>query len=354
MSITIDKTKKCQTYLLYKHYNSLIEKIFIGKNIINMKKKELKNYHLRLKILYIYSKKCVELREAYKMFLDPGECDSQHQLAIDIVKKYNKDVEEYIKKIEERMKENDIKLGNYSNKNIYKILDNTVSDSESDSIEELHSEKEEEYKELRKTKNEKEDFSDYDEDDEYLNYILEKKEREKKRLFNTIERVLTEFKLKYNDQVLFFLVQEISFHVFKISPKWLTSKQQYELVKYIENMSKYDLVSKLVSVRKEIGSHIYYDTDNVININIKMGGEGGIGEIRVIADKNQLVSELLKRLVKRLKLDDDPEVICRKLLGEKPVFSTQQYSVSKKSKIDPKKKVYEVLEDEQKLYLHLI
>jgi hypothetical protein len=355
MSVVIDKTKKCQTYLLYKHYNSLIEKVFVGENITNMKKKELNKYYLRLKIMYIYSKKCVELREEYKTFLDETECDSTHELAINIVKKYNRDIEEYIKKIDELMKKNDIKLEKYPNKNIYKILDNREENSDEESNLEKDSNFEEEYKETKKET--KSDFCDYDEDDEYLNYILERKEREKKRLFNAIESILIKFKLNYNDEVLFFLVQEISFELFKISPRWITSQQQYDLVKYIETMSKYDLVSNVVRVRKQLDSNVDCNMDEMdkfVNINITMGGEGGIGEIRVIAEQNQTISEVINRVVHNLKIDDSVEMLCRKLLGEKYMFSTQQYSVSKKSKIDPTKKVFEVLNDEQRIYLHLL
>jgi hypothetical protein len=317
-----------------------------------MKKKELKKYYLQLKILYIYSKKCVELREEYKKFLDQSECDSTHELAINIVKKYNRDIEEYIKKLDELMKENDIKLEKYSNKNIYKILDNTEENSDEESNLEENSNFEEETK-----KEIKSDFWDYDEDDEYLNYILERKEREKRKVFNAIESILIKFKLKYNDQVLFFLVQEISFELFKISPRWITSQQQYDLAKYIETMSKYDLVSNVVRVRKQLDTNVDCNMDEMdkfININVTMGGEGGIGEIRVIAEQNQTVSEVINRIVHNLKIDDSVEVICRKLLGEKYMFSTQQYSVSKKSKIDSTKKVYEVLNDEQRIYLHLL
>lgn len=361
------KTKKCKIYILYKYYNSFITKKFIGKNLSVMSSKQLQIYHIQLKILYNYSLKCYKLREEYKQFLDPNSHDYSHQLAIDIVKKYNNDVLDYINKIE-LMSKHHLK---YKVNNIYKILDSITNNIDNDNNDN-DNDNDNDNNNTVVNHNDNDNYNDNNDvdkdkiksklvqntdDDQFLDDLINQKELEKINVFNQLEYVLIHFNLNYNEYELFFIILELSYDLFKTSFKMLSIHQQSTLVKHILAISKYKLVSLLVRIKSQIDTdditRINNNEEDFININIVMGGTGGSGHFRVIVNKNIIISQLINIVVSKYNLETDPEVLLRKLCGQKYTLSTHQFYVCKKYKINSSKTIFDVTNDEGTVYLHL-
>lgn len=340
---------KSNIYILYKYYNSLITKKFKGKDIHNLNHKQLQKYYVKLTLLYTYSKRCYTLREQYRDSLDTNLRDANHELTIDIIKTYNQAVLDKLVEIDE-IKEQFSFNKKSLNKTIYEYLQSE------NCTEEPEEEPEKEDNELvnKPGKVVESDASikkrkELD-DNRFLDDIIRKRQNYDMQLYKDLEGKLTDYNLEYDETILFFIIQELSFKCSEKSFKFLVDSEKKRLQRLIQKQNKKQYTDLLQHITGQVG---HCDTDDKIHITVVMGGTGAMGSSRIIVSKNAEIKLILNTLVKMLKLDHDDDYKWRIKNGQEHYLSRHKLYVTKKFNLDISKKVYQQINDEDTLYLHL-
>ena len=369
ITIVINMLEKLKVYILYKSYSSLITKNFIKKDIQKMSQSQLFKYFLKLKNDYNYSKSCYKLRIKYRdLYIKKENQDANHDIAIEIVKKYNTDVFETIKKIQTLLKpKNEY---NYHVSNIFNLINiNTNENENNQENEKNESDKDKEKitvikskskskkskSKSKKNKNKKDEIQvqilkDI-EDDKYLNDIFVKKQQLNIEIYIILAEKLEEYNLKYNDHEIFFLNQEICLKHFNSSFSMLYYLDKELLIEKIKKMCKLDLVKFMINVKKQFKTNFYGNVKDIICIKVKFGGVGGIGEFTLFIDKNLQIINLLNSFMFKI-IQNNADFIKENMIDHYPVFSTKQNYKHDKFLFNPNSYIKDIITDNQVIYFH--
>jgi len=358
--LVMTTTTTAEIYLLYKIYSNFITKKFVPKKFKKMNTNKLNNYYMKLKLLYNYSKICYTLREKLRDKLDENERDTGHDIAIDIVKQYNKDVLETIKQVKLYIdKHNKSKKYNYNN--LYDIFNENTKDEKIDTKEELIDERNIEYEEqnspikIKPKLSPKTTLIKEIEDDKLLNNLILKQQELHIKTYNVLKDKLNEYNIKWNEYELYFAIQDLSWNFSIKTYQDFNESDKEEFIKHIYKIDKKELLSLIIHIKQQI-THDCGDIDGIYYITVILGGHGGIGQHRLLIHKTNIIQDVIDIIVeksnKKLIKDDD----YYKQIAEgrtQFILSRAKYYVGKSINIDSKKRVYEEMNNNDTVYLHL-
>ena len=336
-------------YVLYKYYNSKISKHFHSKDVHKMSKEKLKNYYIKLTLLYKYSKECYVLREKYRDMLTKDLIDENHQISIDIIKKYNKDVLTTIIYIENIF---NVKFTQKEYKNnIYKLLeiDDDLDEDDEDDEEEKVNEKCTQYTNEQKIEitNKIKELDD----NKFLDNIIKRQTELEKKIYNAIEKRLKSLKLNFYGNQLFFIINDICYKIFEKSYNLLLDNEKIEFIEKIKTYDSEHLIFIMDNIKFNYSN---VNIEDFINITIKMGGYHAIGSTRIMVDKTTTLKIVLHQYILEINLfEHDNEAMERMNCGENFIFSKNQYYLSKKNVLKLNKTVESQIKENSVIYLHL-
>lgn len=348
------KYEHFKKYLLYKYYAEFISIKFISKPIDNMSNKQLHNYLVKLKILYNYSEKCYILREEYtKQCIDEDKRDIGHEIAISITKQYNHDVLLFINKIlliientrNKTFLQN--KFGILTNENIDEIIDNDENIDEN--IDDIKNEDEIEFCKVKSLGEIKES------DDEILDKIILEKQKMIDDIYNILENRFEDYNIKYTMTLMYMSLQFLSLSNFNMVFNILDNDKKKLLYNIILNIDKFDFVKMVVCVNK---SYIFNNNkndniDNIIHCDVKLKGESRINP--VFFDKYVKIDILVRlfyiQMVSCRIRDTDIEMFNKIIDGRVPKLSKS--IKSRNNALDSSKYAYELINDNDTLYLYM-
>jgi len=341
------KYEHFQKYLLYKYYSGFLSKNFIPKPINSMSNIQLQNYLLKLKILYNYSKKCYILREEYKeLCINEEQRDIGHDIAIDITKKYNYDVSQFINKISSLI----------TLKNNYKISQNKFDIfTEENQIEENQVEEIEE-NQIIEIKNKVKENKIRESDDEILDTIILEKQKIVNNIYIILKNKFDDYKIKYGMSLLYMTLQTLSLNNFDIIFNKLSDDKRKLLNDIILNTSKFDFVKLVIYVRRMYMFMFTRPNDNIQDIiycDVILKGETRVNPIFIHKHmKINFVIEILyiKLIITRIR-DSDKEKF-KEIIGDRLPKLTKNFK-SRNNILDSTKYVYELINNNNTLYLYL-
>jgi len=337
------KYEHFQKYLLYKYYSSFLSKKFIEKSIDNMSNIQLQNYLLKLKILYNYSKKCYILREEYKeLCINEEQRDIGHDIAINITKKYNYDVLQFINKLSSLI----------TLKNNYKISQNKF-DIFTEEIEVNEIEVKE--NEIEEIKNKVKEKKIEESDDEILDNIILEKQKIVNNIYNILKDKFDDYKIKYSMSLLYMTLQTLSLNNFDIIFNILNDDKIKLLNDIILNTSKVDFVLLILHVRRMYMFTRPNDNniEDIIYCDVILKSETKVNPIFIHKHmKINFVIEILyiQLIITRIR-DSDKKTFLEIIDGRLPKL-TKNFK-SRNNILDSTKYVHELINDNDTLYLYL-
>ena len=341
-------------FLLYKYYTSLISKNFIPKLINNMSKNELYNYLLELENLYHYSKKSYILREEYRdLCIEENKKDIGHNIAIDIIKKYNYNVLTTINKINKLLIQYN---NNNNNNNKYTILyykNNETDNNETDNNETDNNETENEDNENSNIIKDNENSNIIkDNENELLDKIILERQNLLLMLFDSIKNKMNEYKIVYKtNSIIYVTLQFLCLTNFNYVLHKLSNDKIILLNNYITNITKYELVKTVVDVLKtNISFNNTDNIDDIISCNIKVKGMKNL-DIIIFINKYSIIRYVAKYIYILLtqKLD---KIKLKQIIGNRiPQLATSLTNKSHILNLD--KYVYELIDNNDILYFFM-
>ena len=342
------KYEHFQKYLLYKYYSSFLSKKFTEKSIDNMSNIQLQNYLLKLKILYNYSKKCYILREEYKkLCINEEQRDIGHDIAINITKKYNYDVLQFINKLSSLI----ILKNNYKiSQNKFDIFteENEIEENEND-------ENDENENKIEENENKIEENEIKESDDEILDKIILEKQKIVNNIYNILKDKFDDYKIKYGMSLLYMTLQTLSLNNFDIIFNKLSDDKRKLLNDIILNISKFDFVKLVIHVRRMYMFTRLNDNniEDIIYCDVILKGETKINPIFI--HKHMTISFVIQILYIQLIItrirDSDKKTFEEIIDGRLPKLSKN--IKSKNNVLDSTKYVHELINDNNTLYLYL-
>ena len=340
-------------YLLYKYYASFITTTkFIPKSINNMSNKELHKYLLQLKILYNYSKKCYILRKEYRdLCIKEYERDIGHEIAISITKQYNYDILQVINKII-------TKITKQSKNNIIKFNHNIFSSFESENQNENESESESENEnennlDIKKNCKKVNKLKVIETDDELLDKIILEKQKIVNTIFSALEEKFNNYKLKSSISLLYMSLQYLSLSKFNIIFNKLNDDKKMKIHNIIIDINKYDLVKLIIDVKRTYFFNNDDNIDNIIYFDVSLKGESI--KHPTFFNKNIKINFIIQLLYMKLIFfrirEKDREQFIQ-IIGDRILKLTKNLN-SRANALDPDKYVYELINDNDRLYLYV-
>jgi len=346
------KYEHFQKYLLYKYYSSFLSKNFIQKYIDNMSNMQLQDYLLKLKVLYNYSKKCYILRQEYtELCINEDQRDIGHEIAINITKKYNHDVLQVINRITSMI----------TLKNNYKISQNQfdifIENNEIQNTEIEENEIEVNEIEIEEIKNKVIEIEKKIEesDDEILDKIILEKQEIVNNIYIILKSKFDDYKIQYSMSLLYMTLQTLSLNNFDIIFNRLSDDKRKLLNDIILNTSKFDFVKLVIHVRRMYMFTRPNDNniEDIIYCDVILKGETRVNPIFLYKYmKISFVIEILyiQLIITRIR-ESDRQTFLEIIDGRLPKL-TKNFK-SRNNILDSNKYVYELINNNNTLYLYL-